>query len=134
MTSFFGGLPTGFYEGFFNDPFLTSDMDFDMLPLEAQNQFLLQQQPQQQGDRSQQQMASRGQRRRAAREQALQRGMRVNLVQEEEKYCVCFEVPGRTKDDLCVALEVASPARTATAATITHSLLAHRCRYLRCGV
>ena len=34
----------------------------------------------------------------------------MNLVQEEDKYCVCFEVPGRTKDDLCVALEVEQPS------------------------
>lgn len=108
----FGNFPTTFYDPFFTDPFLTAD-DFDMLtgpsllPPSDQNQWLLQQQG---GGREDTGGLTRSQRRSQAREQrrqALQQRQtaRVNLVQEEEKYCVCVEVPGRTKDDLCVSLE-----------------------------
>jgi hypothetical protein len=109
FPSGFGGMPGGgLYDTFFTDPFL-SDWDMDISP-DEQNRYLLTQQAQQGEPRAGPSRAERRAAGRRARQQALEQRQtaRVNLVQEEEKYCVCVEVPGRTKDDLCVSLEANS--------------------------
>ena len=110
MTSAFfsgGGFP-GFSQGFLDDPSITTDIDelmpgmgMDMSGFGGGGQYLPWT-----GGGEPRAGPNRRQRRQARREQAGARSIPVNLVEEEERYCACFALPGREKSDICVALEV----------------------------